>query len=340
MRGVLELPDHLLPAQERLSAALARVEEAFDRRLASDLPPVAELCAHVEQYRGKMLRPILTILCGMAASREGSDRPIGDDVVRLAAVCEMVHMATLVHDDVLDEADVRRGGATINHLRGNEAAVILGDYLIAGAYALCASIGRPELDLRIAAVSMDVCAGELLQLHHGDDWALGEATYFEIVARKTGALIGVACELGARVSGADDALASALFGAGADLGVAFQIRDDLLDLTGREASVGKSVGKDLEKGKPTLPIIHHLAACDPPARGRALDLLARCAHPENDEARAGVLDGVRRTGSIGYAERLGADRVARARGVIASLPASPAREMLDHLARAVMERTR
>ncbi|MEZ6244343.1 MAG: polyprenyl synthetase family protein [Phycisphaerales bacterium] len=339
MRGVLDLPDHLLPVQERISSALARVEEAFDRQLASDLAPVAELCAHVERYRGKMLRPVLAILCGEAASPEPDENPVADELIRLAAVCEMVHMATLVHDDVLDEAEVRRRGATINHLRGNEAAVILGDYLIAGAYALCASIGRTELDQRIARVSMDVCAGELLQLHHGDDWALDEATYFEIVGRKTGALIGVACELGALVGGADPRLASALFDAGVDLGVAFQIRDDLLDLTGLEAAVGKSVGKDLEKGKPTLPVIHHLASLEGSRRDEMLELLCRGAHPENDEARARVLEGVRATGSIEYAERIGAERVERARQTIGRLAPSSARELLDHLALAVLDRT-
>ncbi len=341
MRGVIEIPDHLTPVQERIEDALVRVQRAFDAQLASELAPVGELCAHVERYRGKMLRPVLAILSGMAVSPggEADTDGIGADLIGLAAVCEMVHMATLVHDDVLDEADVRRRGATINHLRGNEAAVILGDYLIAGAYALCASIGRPELDLRIARVSMDVCAGELLQLSHGDDFSLDEPTYFEIVERKTGALIGVACELGASVCGASRVLASSLYDAGVDLGVAFQIRDDVLDLTGRESAVGKSVGKDLEKGKLTLPLIHHLASCAEGERAQALELLARCTHPENNEARARVLEGVRETGSVEYAQRAGAERVERARGVIAGLAPSGAREMLDRLALAVLHRS-
>ncbi len=333
MRGVLEVPEELLPIQARIEEALERVQVAFDAQLASELAPVAELCEHVERYRGKMLRPVLALLSGWAA--DPAREETGVDLIRLAAVCEMVHMATLVHDDVLDEADVRRRGATINHLRGNEAAVILGDYLIAGAYALCASIGRPEVDLRIARVSMDVCAGELLQLSHGEDWSLDEPTYFQIVARKTGALIGVSCELGARVRGADAALGDRLYQAGVDLGVAFQIRDDVLDLAGREDTVGKSVGKDIEKGKLTLPVIHHLAACDAGRRAGVLALLER----GDDEARASLLAGVRETGSIEYAEGVGAERVERARAAIAGLASSPAREMLDRLASAVMDRS-
>lgn len=339
MRGVLDLPDHLAPIQGLVGASLERVERAFDEQLTSELVPVSELCAHVERYRGKMLRPILVILCGLAAGERSDEPEVSDDLVRLAAVCEMVHMATLVHDDVLDEAEVRRRGATLNHLRGNEAAVMLGDYLIAGAYHLCASIGRPEFDRRIARVSMDVCAGELLQLAHRQDRDLDERTYFEIVSRKTGALIGVACELGAALAGASPRTCESLFQAGVDLGVAFQVRDDLLDLTGRESVVGKSVGKDLEMAKLTLPIIHHLRSCDPVERTRSIDLLRRSEHPENVDAVAELRDRIAGTRSIDYANGVARDRVARARATIAALPESSARELLDMLASAVVDRS-
>ena len=346
MRGVLDVPDALVPIQSLVADALIRVERVFDDALASDLPPVDELCAHVERYRGKMLRPILVLLTALASSPDAPDaferaapeELVTEDLIRLAAVCEMVHMATLVQDVVVDDAELRRRGATLNHLRGNEAAVILGDYLIAGAYHLCASIGRPELDQRIARISMDLCAGELLQLHHRANVSLDEPTYFEIVRRKTGALIGVSCELGAVLAGASPQVAQTLRETGARLGVAFQIRDDLLDLLGDEQRVGKSVGKDLEKGKLTLPLLHHLGACDPMTRGRSLELITRGRVGLQDHERAELLESVTRTGSLDYAEGVARDLVEDSIRDLQALAPTPARALLLELSRAVVDR--
>lgn len=138
MRGVVDIPEELAAVQERIVGGLSRVESVFADRLSSDLLPVDAMCRHVERYRGKMLRPTLVMLCGMACGDDAAG--CGEQHAVAGAVCEMVHMATLVHDDVLDEAEVRRRGKTLNELRGNEAAVILGDYLIASAYALCVAV--------------------------------------------------------------------------------------------------------------------------------------------------------------------------------------------------------
>ena len=187
----------------QLAPLLADVGKAFERQLASDLPPVNTLCRHVERYRGKMLRPTMVFLCGQAFG------PVGERHVIVAATCEMIHMATLVHDDVLDEAEVRRKGHTVNHLRGNEVAVMLGDYLISNAFHLCSRAGDPALNLRLGAVTNTLCEGELVQLSHREDLSLDERTYFEIVRRKTAVLIGACCELGAQLSGAPaDAVAA------------------------------------------------------------------------------------------------------------------------------------
>ena len=189
----------------QLAPLLAEVGKAFERQLASDLPPVNTLCRHVERYRGKMLRPTMVFLCGQAFG------PVGERHVIVAATCEMIHMATLVHDDVLDEAEVRRKGHTVNHLRGNEVAVMLGDYLISNAFHLCSRAGDPALNLRLGEVTNTLCEGELVQLSHRDDLSLDERTYFEIVRRKTAVLIGACCELGAQLSGAPaDARAAAI----------------------------------------------------------------------------------------------------------------------------------
>ncbi|RMH10881.1 MAG: polyprenyl synthetase family protein, partial [Planctomycetota bacterium] len=277
MHALLDLPDDLAPLQELIAGALDRVVDRFDRQLVCELSPVRSLCEHVERYRGKMLRPTLVLLCGLATADESDQMKLSDDHITLAAVSEMVHMATLVHDDVLDEADTRRRGETVNRLRGNEAAVILGDYLIAGAFHLCSQVASQEPSLVIGRASMDMAAGELLQLHNREDFSIDEPTYFEIVRRKTGALIAAACRLGAIASGASRVECETCEAFGYALGVAFQIQDDLLDLTGHQGVVGKNVGKDAEKGKLTLPVIHHLAECDPQRRAESIAILSRMA---------------------------------------------------------------
>ncbi len=341
----LDVPPELASVQALLAGSLARVEQRFDEQLASDLLPVEQLCAHIERYRGKMLRPSLVVLAGLAC---GADT-VSDQHVTIAAVCEMVHMATLVHDDILDEAENRRRGRTVNHLYGNEAAVILGDYLIASAYHLCTTIESLDAARLIGQVSMTLCGGELLQLHFRDDYSLDQRTYFEILDRKTAALIGVACHLGARLAGADEPTQTALETFGRRLGVAFQVQDDLIDLIGTEAVAGKSVGKDLEKGKLTLPVLLHLEQLAPEHRGSFIDRLTSAGNasvpPDQTadltaarETAATLRDELLESGAVKNA-RVHANRlVAEARETLRALPPSPARELLDLMARAVVER--
>jgi octaprenyl-diphosphate synthase len=346
MPALLDLPADLSPTQAALDAALRRVEQRFEDQLASDLPPVRRLCQHVERYRGKMLRPMLVLLSALGAAEHrgaGESGPgtgaavLGDDVISLAAVCEMIHMATLV----LDEADTRRRGLTVNRLHGNETAVILGDYLFSAAYHLCSTIpGRAgrEAAILIGRTGMTLCAGELLQLDHRDDYSIDEATYFEIVDRKTASLIAAACRLGAMQAGAAANLADRFERFGRKLGIAFQIQDDLLDLTGRQSVVGKSVGKDVELGKLTLAVIHHLTAASPLARGRTLELL-RSHEPGLTEAPPALVEALAQTGSIEHARAVARDLVAQARTALDPLRDGAARRFLLAMADAVVERT-
>ncbi len=342
----------LTPAvEEAVRAGLERVRARFEAHLASELPPVTALCRHIERYRGKMLRPTLVLAWGLATHRPPLDahhlaRAWTDRHIALGAVCEMIHMATLVHDDVLDEADTRRRGQTVNHLRGNETAVMLGDYLLGAAYHLCSTLDWVEASLLIGQTSVAMCAGELLQLHHRDDYSLDEPTYFEIVERKTAALIGAAARLGAMCSGADAGTCDAAQRFGTHLGVAFQVQDDLLDLTGREATVGKSVGKDLEKGKLTLPLIHHLDAVAPSRRGRSLLLVERATGREASASPAERADAVRalvaaleESGSAEWARAQAARRIAHAKHELAVLPGGPARDLLEYIADAALDRS-
>jgi len=309
----------------QLAPLLAEVGKAFERQLASDLPPVNTLCRHVERYRGKMLRPTMVFLCGQAFG------PVGERHVIVAATCEMIHMATLVHDDVLDEAEVRRKGHTVNHLRGNEVAVMLGDYLISNAFHLCSRAGDPALNLRLGEVTNTLCEGELVQLSHREDLSLDERTYFEIVRRKTAVLIGACCELGAQLSGAPADAVAALRRFGEGIGVAFQIQDDLLDLEGRQDVVGKSLGRDLEKGKLTLPVIIHLAQASGEVRERTIGAI---------RARDGaaLLAELTASGSLVAARSRAVELVAAARAELRHVPAGVSRDALDAAAMAIVHR--
>lgn len=338
MHAALELPPELQPVQDFIFASLERVTTRFDEQLACELPPVQALCEHVERYRGKMLRPTLVLLCGLAASSHPDALELTPDHITLAAVCEMVHMATLVHDDVLDEADTRRRGATVNRLRGNEAAVILGDYLIASAFHLCSQVSSQEPALIVGRASMDMAAGELLQLHNRENNSIDEPTYFEIVRRKTGALIAAACRLGALASGALPVVCGACERFGSALGIAFQIQDDLLDLTGRPGVVGKNVGKDAEKGKLTLPVIHHLAECSPAQRAESIAVLARLAQGEHASAPGELVQALEATGSIEHARMEAVRYVRLARESLAGLKPSGPRSLLECLAEAAVDR--
>lgn len=341
MRGLLNLDASLEPIQAELASYLGRVADRFDAALASDILAVQRLNRHVERYRGKMLRPALVALSAGAAHGDLAavlQGPKGPAIEVIGAVCEMVHMATLVHDDVLDEADTRRGGQTVNAMSGNETAVILGDYLIAGAYHLCSTLGEQTTALRVARASMVVCSGELLQLDRRDDLSLDEATYFEIIDRKTAELIAAACELGATAGGGSTTTIEALEAFGRQIGAAFQVRDDLLDLTGREEVVGKSVGRDARKGKLTLPVIHHLAQAEPAERAHSLALALRAATEDSGDAPAELRGRLDTTASVEHAQAASEAIVARARLRLDALAESPARRALLAMADAVVDR--
>ncbi len=334
---------------QRLFDELAQVESRFTVELLSDLACVNELVGHIERYRGKMLRPTLVLTTGLATTQNTDENASLADAHRtIAAVVEMVHMATLVHDDILDEARIRRKGVTINQLNGNETAVMLGDYLISHAYHLCSTLGDPALSLLIADATNTVCEGELLQLANRNNWELDEATYFEIIRRKTASLVGACCRSGAMLSGAELAVANAMCAYGEKLGVAFQIADDLLDLLGDEATVGKTLGRDLQKGKLTLPVIHHLAtAAGGSSRGgqggRLLDML----RDGNLMQRASGLDAatvqrirllLSQTDSVTYAYERAQTLARQAGESLAILPDTPARSMLQQMAQAAVTR--
>jgi octaprenyl-diphosphate synthase len=348
LAAFFDLPPDLAPLSGLIARGLERVVDRFDEQLRSDLPPIARLVRHVERYRGKMLRPTLVLVGGLAthplAQPQGAsadpDALITDAHITLGAVCEMVHMATLVHDDVLDEAETRRRGQTVNRLYGNEPAVMLGDYLIAASYRLCSTLPTPEAARAVAEAAVVTASGELLQLHHRDDLSLDEPTYFEIVRRKTGVLIATSCRLGGWASGASPAALHALETFGTETGIAFQIQDDVLDLTGSESTVGKSVGKDLEKGKLTLPLLLHLSASQGADRAEFLSLLDQAcgSGPARQSAADRIARLVADSGALERAREEARRRIGLAKSALATLPPTGARRLLELMADAVVTR--
>lgn len=305
---------------------LAKVCRIIDDELFSELAVVNDLCEQARGYRGKMLRPALLLLTGQACGG------VTDEHLTLAAVVEIVHMATLVHDDVLDEAEMRRRRPTINRLQGNEAAVLFGDYLISHAFHLCSTVDTFACR-QIGATTNTVCEGELQQVHHRGDWKLTIDRYLEIISRKTAALTGTACALGARYAGASETVASELQHYGLEVGMAFQITDDVLDIVGSQDQMGKTLGRDLEEQKLTLPVIHALSQAGPTVQARVQQIFES---GQPDRVRlAGILA---EAGSIQLALTTASKYVESAVARLDSLAPSEARSTLAGLARSILNR--
>ncbi|RMF76882.1 MAG: polyprenyl synthetase family protein [Planctomycetota bacterium] len=302
----------------------------FRDALDSDQPVVRGLCAHLERYHGKQLRPAFLLLS--AAATGGVRRAH----VRLAAVVELVHIATLVHDDVLDDADVRRAAPATHRLCGNERAVLLGDYLFSHAYRLCSTLDSQFAAEQIGRTAATLCEGEMMQVTHRGDFDVSEDLYLEIIRRKTASLIATCGLLGAHYAGADERTCARLETVGRSLGVAFQIVDDVLDIDGDEGVVGKSLHRDVEMGKLTLPVIHHLATVDDAQRRVMLDLL-QSSTPDRD---AGIRTALASSDSLDYALNTAQTFVQNALDALEGLPPSEARDSLQAMAEFVVVRRR
>ena len=236
-----------------LFAPVAGGMAATERFLGSmfDEEPVSvrELLAHASRFGGKRLRPALVHLCAGASGRPTEEHAV------LGAIVESLHLASLLHDDVLDAAEMRRQVATLNALHGNEVPILLGDLVYARAFAVSLTLSTPDASRELAATSQAIVRGEIDQSFFRFSGELDEPRYLRVIRDKTGALYAASCALGARYAGASEGAVRSLRAFGLDLGMAFQIVDDCLDLVGDERVVGKSLGTDLETGKITLPVI-------------------------------------------------------------------------------------
>lgn len=248
------------PFLEAVSVRLARQVNEFDPALA----PYAE---YALTGNGKHLRPTLVALVANSLGK------VNDSHVTVAAIIEMVHLATLVHDDIMDEAEIRRGQLTLAANWGNEIAVLFGDCLFAQALKLAASFPTPEICRAVAASTNTVCSGEILQTRHRRSFERSRREYFRVLEMKTAELFALSCEMAACLSGATAAAREALRQFGLSFGTAYQIYDDCVDLFGTEAAAGKSLGTDLAKGKLTLPVLLAWERATPAERARLEEMV-------------------------------------------------------------------
>jgi octaprenyl-diphosphate synthase len=319
------MPDLLGP----IAADLEEVERILAQQLRSRRGGVAAVVDHVRHYRGKRLRPVLLLLTARACGTVAAAHHV------LGAVVEMIHTATLVHDDVLDGARLRRRVATVNATWGTQTSVLLGDYLFTHAFHLASTLGDARACRLIGAATDRVCEGELCQVLQRGNLVLGEADYFDIIDGKTAELTACCCHLGALYSGADAEVVARMERFGRRVGLAFQIADDLLDLVGQEEAAGKSLGTDLEQQKLTLPLIHLLSEGPPALAARARKALAGGGNHKREVLGSLLAE----SGALAYARRRAEELARLARDELDALPPSACRDALEAVTDRVVCRT-
>lgn len=321
----------------RLSEIQAPVQDSLDgvgdeirRIVLSDFEHIEEVNEHLLFMRGKLFRPTLLLL----ASRVRGEAP--EQALTLAAVVELVHLATLVHDDAVDHSVLRRGLPTVNALWTHQVAVIMGDYLYSRGVSELARIDNMAALAVLARAANEMSVGEMRQLLSYDALDFSEEDYSRLIASKTASLMSAACEMGA-IAGAPD-LRAPLASYGHNLGMAFQIADDLLDYTGNQAVTGKPTGHDLRERKVTLPLIHALAGASAAEEAQIRSFFTR-VDPTDGEIQE-VVDIVVSRGGLDYARSMAIQYAERAREALGSVPESSAAEALGDAVTYAVDRRR
>ncbi|MBI5612371.1 MAG: octaprenyl diphosphate synthase [Gammaproteobacteria bacterium] len=298
------------------------VDAEIGRRLHSEVALVNQVGAYIIHSGGKRLRPLIVLLAARAVGYQGRQH------VSLAAIIEFIHTATLLHDDVVDDSPLRRGRETANAVWGNEASVLVGDFLYSRAFEMMVEIDNMRVMGILAKTTNTIAEGEVLQLLNCHDPDVSEARYLHVIHSKTAKLFEAAAQLGAVIGGQPVAVEAALAGYGRHLGTAFQLTDDLLDYSADSQALGKNVGADLAEGKPTLPLIHALRTGSEAER-RALRAAIESGGREHIET---VLAAIESTGANTYTARKAEDEASSARQALAVIPDSPYKQALLDLA--------
>lgn len=313
------------------------VNQVIVDQLYSDVALVESIGHYIIDAGGKRMRPVLVLLSARSCLYEGQDH------IRLAAVIEFIHTATLLHDDVVDMSAMRRGRPTANEKWNNPSSVLVGDFIYSRAFQILVGIGSMGIMKIIADTTNRIAEGEVLQLINKHNSAATQESYMNVIRHKTAILFQAAAECGALLAGASEAHRRILRDAGMHIGMAFQLIDDVLDYDGDADTMGKNVGDDLAEGKPTLPLIHAMRHCDT----ADASLLRQCIEKGSGETAPGqinvrlaqVIEIVRRCGSLEYTRNLAIQEADNAIRLLQELPDTAFRKALQDMANLAVRRT-
>ena len=309
---------------------LQKVEATLDKEIFSDVRLIPEVAHHLIDSGGKRFRPLLLLICaGLCGYR-------GDHRFPMAAVMEFIHTATLLHDDVIDEAVIRRGKTSANHIWGNAASVLVGDFIYSKSFTLMTEIENIAILKLMSEITNVMSEGEVYQLMKCGDVNLTENEYFTIIEKKTAVLISASCACGAILGTASPEKIDALKKFGYKIGMAFQITDDTLDYMAQEQEFGKVIGKDLEEGKITLPLIYTLKQCTDEERERAGHLLAD--KENNKNTTEFIFSLIQKYKGVDYALKTAAGYISEARSQLSIFSDCPEKDQLNAVAEYILTR--
>ena len=314
---------------KELEKEVAAINQALVDNLQSHVPLISEVGRHILLSGGKRIRPLLFLL---AARMCGCISP---DLPAFSTIFEYLNAATLLHDDVVDAASVRRGRSTANTIWGNQAVILVGDFLLSKALSLAVTTNRLRVLKVLAQTTTLMAEGEILQLLHTNNLQLTEEGYLEVINRKTAILMAAACQIGAILGDVPPPQEEALAQFGLNLGITFQVVDDILDFTGDAREMGKPIGNDLKEGRITLPVIHALAQAGPQDREK----LQEMAHNLKPEMVQELRDLLQKYGSLDHARALAREYTLKAQANLEDLPPGPEKDYFRAFTEELLDRT-
>jgi len=320
----------LASTKEIVRPDLNAVDAVIRASLKSTVPLVDQVAEHIIAGGGKRLRPLLVVLAARACDYRGSSH------IDAAAFIEFIHTATLLHDDVVDKSARRRGRDTANAIFGNQASVLVGDFIYSRAFEMMAAMGSQRVMEIMAQATNVIAEGEVLQLMYTGNSETTEVRYLDVIYRKTAKLFESGTEVAAVLAGASPSIQRALADYGKHLGIAYQLIDDVLDYQANPAELGKNLGDDLAEGKPTLPLIHAIHLNEDPA---IRELISKAIKNGGLEQLNLILSTIESTGALDYTRRLAQDEADQALIALQALPESPYKQGLASLARFAIERS-
>ena len=319
-----------------VDTGMTRVDELIRKRLASDVVLINQLSNYIIGSGGKRLRPQLVLLAAGACSPDLDDSiEASRHPITVAAIIEFIHTATLLHDDVVDASELRRGRDTANAVWGNEAAVLVGDFLYSRSFEMMVDVQSMEVMSILASTTNRIAEGEVMQLLNVREPGISEAQYIEVIEAKTARLFQAATELGAVLGGQTDLIRRALASYGMNLGTAFQIADDVLDYRSDSLTMGKNIGDDLAEGKTTLPLIYAMRDGSEDER----NLIAQCIRDANIDKLPDVMQVIDRTNALDKSIDRAKQSSAIAIAALQALPDSRYRDALERIAIYSVERS-